>query len=235
MRYCFCRVPTIDDFPPLAFKIGTGETKSDREWLKKKKEYFEKLWPKSGSKILAKIEDFCGDTFTNTSKEEGMTVLLHKKGTDSRSGSLKEYNPLEIRLFLARNDNTNFMREQLVKMLTRSFIQQKFQFHFRIREQTLFEDILADEFVASMVSFLVLGRKPGRTSCDKALTEAIAETVYRLSQKNTRSQLLDVVCNFSTEYSAKVKSRKMDILEEREELVSKLLKFLPEPSDSEKS
>ena len=61
-----------------------------------------------------------------------------------------EKNPLEINLFLAKNDNTNSMKETLVNMLTHSFIQQKYQFHFRIREQTLFEDILADEFVASL-------------------------------------------------------------------------------------
>jgi hypothetical protein len=221
-------VTEIDDFPPLAFKIGTGETKSDREWLKKKKELFEKFWNKSGPKILRKIEDVCNDSFTNTSKEEGMTVLLHKKGQGNRSSSIREDNPLEISLFLTKNDTTNYLKEQLVNVLTHSFIQQKYQFHFRIREQTLFEDILADEYVSSIVSSMVLGKKPGRANCEKALDEAVQETVHRLTQKATRSKLLDVMCSFSQEYSEKVKSRKLDILEEREELVSKLLKFLPE-------
>jgi hypothetical protein len=222
------RVTVIDDFPPLAFKIGTGETKVDREWLKKKKDYFEKLWGKSGPKILAKIEDFSGDTFTNTSKEEGIAVTLHKKKNENRSGSLKADNPLEISIFLAKNDNINSMKEQLVSMLTRSFIQQKYQFHFRIHEQTLFEDILADEFVASMISFMVLGKKPGRANCEKALNEAIEETVYRMSQKTARAQLLTLLCNFSQEYTAQIKGRKTDVLEKREELITQLLKFLPE-------
>jgi len=220
-------VTAIQDFPTLVFRIGTGETKSDREWLKKKKIFFEKLWGKNGPKILKKMEDFCNDTFTNTSKEEGMTVLLHKKGPGNRSSRIKEDNPLEISLFLTKNDQTNSMKEQLVNALTHSFIQQKYQFHFRIREQNLFEDILADEFVSSMVSFMVLGKKVGRANCEKALDEAIIETVCRLSQKVTRSKLLDVMCSFSQEYLGKVKSRKLDILEEREELLSKLLKFLP--------
>ncbi len=218
----------IEDFPALAFRIGTGETKSDREWLKKKKEFLEKLWNKEGPKVLRKIEDFCNDTFTNTSKEEGMTVLLHKKGPGNRSSGVKDDNPLEMSLFLTKNDPTNFMKERLVNVLTHSFIQQKYQFHFRIREQTLFEDILADEFVSSMVSLMVLGKKMGRSNCERALDEAVQETVHRLSQKETRSKLLEVMSSFSQEYSGKVKSRKLDILEEREELVSKLLKFLPE-------
>jgi hypothetical protein len=226
-------VTEIDDFPLLAFKIGTGETKSDREWLKKKKELFEKLWSKSGPKMLRKIEDVCNDKFTNTSREEGMTVLLHKKGPGNRSSSIREDNPLEISLFLTKNDTTNYMKEQLVNVLTHSFIQQKYQFHFRIREQTLFEDILADEFVSSIVSSMVLGKKPGRINCEKALDEAVEETVNRLSQKATRSKLLDIMCSFSQEYSEKVKSRKLDVLEEREELVSKLLKFLPENINNE--
>jgi hypothetical protein len=226
-------VTAIEDFPTLAFRIGTGETKSDCEWLKKKKEFFEKLWIKEGPKILRKIEDFCNDTFTNTSKEEGMVVLLHKKGPGNRSISIKDYNPLEMGLFLSKNDTTNFVKEQLVNVLTHSFIQQKYQFHFRIREQTLFEDILADEFVSSMVSLMVLGKKMGRSNCEKALDEAVQETVNRLSQKETRSKLLDVMSGFSQEYLGKVKSRKLDILEEREELVSKLLKFLPETISDE--
>jgi hypothetical protein len=226
-------VTSIEDFPTLTFRIGTGETKSDREWLKKKKEFFEKLWNKEGPKILRKIEDFCNDTFTNTSKEEGMAVLLHKKGAGNRSISIKDDNPLEMGLFLSKNDSTNFMKEQLVNVLTHSFIQQKYQFHFRIREQTLFEDILADEFVSSMVSLMVLGKKMGRSNWEKALDEAVQETVNRLSQKETRSKLLDVMSGFSQEYLGKVKSRKLDILEEREELVSKLLKFLPETISDE--
>ena len=221
-------VRAIQDFPPLMFKIGNGETKSDREWLKKKKEYFTKLWAKNGPKILTKIEDLCGDTFTNTSKREGIDIILHKKKLNSRTGDLREESPLEIHLFLTKTDTTNFMKERLTRLLTRSFILQKYQFHFRLREQTLFEDILADEFLTSMVSLMVSGKKPGRTSCEKALDEAIGETVYRLSQKNARSKLLDAMCSFSQDYTRKIKNEKTDILEEKENLIAKLLSFLPE-------
>ncbi|MCW4010378.1 MAG: hypothetical protein NWF05_07135 [Candidatus Bathyarchaeota archaeon] len=217
----------IDDFPPVAFKIGKGETKSDRSWLKKKKEYFEKMWSRNGTKILSKIEGACGDTFTDTSKKEGIVVLLHKKSPKNRNSYLKEDNPLEINLFLTKNDPINAMKQLLVRMLAHSFIQQQYEFHFRIREQTMFEDILADEFVTSMISFSVLGRKLGRANCAKALDEAIEETVYRLSQKATRNRLVDVMYSFSQEYAGKSKNRRTDILEKREELITKLLKFLP--------
>lgn len=222
-----CKVFAIDDFPLVAFKIGNGETKNDRDWLKKKKEYFEKMWSKNGPKLLGKIEDACGDTFTSTSKQDGILILLHKKTTKNHNGVLKEDNPLEISLFLTKNDTTNSMKELLVRMLTHSFIQQQYEFHFRIREQTLFEDILADEFVTSMVSFMVLGRKLGRANCAKALDQAIEETVYRLSQKATRSKLVDVMYSFFQEYPGKIKNREIDILQNREALISKLLKFLP--------
>ncbi len=224
---CVCGVRVIEDFQPVAFKIGTGETKNDRDWLKKKKEYFEKMWSRNGPKILNKIEDTCGDTFTNTSKQEGINVILHKKTPKNRNGILNEDNPLEVSLFLTKNDPPNSMKEHLIRMLAHSFIQQKYEFHFRIREQTLFEDILADEFVTSMVTFTVLGRKLGRSNCEKALDEAMNETVYRLSQKAARSRLVDVLCSFSQQYPSKAKNRKTDILEKREELISKLLKFLP--------
>ena len=87
------RCIAIDDFPPVAFKIGNGETKNDRDWLKKKKEYFEKIWNKNGPKILKKIEDSCGDTFTSTSKQHGILVLLQKKTPNNNAGFLKEDNP----------------------------------------------------------------------------------------------------------------------------------------------
>ena len=217
----------IEDFPSVAFKIGNGETKNDRDWLKKKKEYFEKLWSKNGPKILRKIEDSCGDTFTSTSKQHGILILLHKKTPENNDGFLKEDNPLEINLFLTKNDTTNSMKELLVRMLTHSFIQQQYEFHFRMREQTLFEDILADEFVTSMVSFMVLGRKLGRANCAKALDQAIEETVYRLSQKTARNKFVNELYSFYQEYPDKIKKRQVDLLENREELISKLLRFLP--------
>jgi hypothetical protein len=93
---------TIDDYPLVTFKVGTGETKVDRVWLNKKKEYLEKVWKKSGKKILGKIEDCCGETFTNTSKQKGILVLLNKKTPKNNNGYLNEDNPLEIHLFLAK-------------------------------------------------------------------------------------------------------------------------------------
>jgi hypothetical protein len=218
----------IDDFPPVTFKIGNGETKSDREWLKKKKEYFEKLWGTSGSKILRKIEEACGDSFTNTSKQDGILVLLHKK--TPKSGVccvLNEENPLEINLFLAKSDATDSLKELLVRTVTHSFIQQQYEFHFRMREQTLFEDILADELVTSMVSFTVLGRKLGRANCAEALDQAIEQTVYRLSQKTARTKLVDELYGFFQDQLAKNKNQRNDVLASREELISKLLEFLP--------
>jgi len=226
-QYVYKVLIAIDDFPLVTFKIGNGETKNDRVWLKKKKEYFEKIWQKSGKKILCKIEDCCGETFTNTSKQKGILVELHKKTPKNNNGFLKEDKPLEISLFLSKNDNTSSMKELLVRMLTHSFIQQQYEFHFRMREQTLFEDILADEFVTSMVSFMVLGRKLGRPNCAKALDQAIKETVYRLSQKTTRNKLVNVMYDFFQEYPEKIKKRETDIIANREELISKLLEFLP--------
>lgn len=218
---------TIDDYPLVTFKVGTGETKVDRVWLNKKKEYLEKVWKKSGKKILGKIEDCCNETFTNTSKQKGILVVLNKKTPKNNNGYLNEVNPLEIHLFLAKNDNTSSMKELLVRMLAHSFIQQQYEFHFRIREQTLFEDILADEFVTSIVAFMVLGRKLGRANCAVALDQAVQETVYRLSQKTTRNRLVNELYSFYQEYPEKIKKRQVDLLENREELISKLLRFLP--------
>jgi hypothetical protein len=117
-------------------------------------------------------------------------------------------------------------KELLVRLLVHSFIWQQYEFHFRDRVQTLFEDILADEYVTSVVTFMVLGRKPGRANCAKALEQAIEETVYRLSQKQAQGKLVDLMYGFFQEGNSKAKKRQ-DILECREELVLKLLTFLP--------
>ncbi|MGD6808189.1 MAG: hypothetical protein ACQCN3_00660 [Candidatus Bathyarchaeia archaeon] len=194
--------------------------------MSKKKEYYEKTWKTAGPKILRRIEDACGDTFTNTSKEKGITVLLHKKTPQNRYGSLKEDNPLEISLYISKSDNTSMAKELLVRLLVHSFIWQQYEYHFRDRVQTLFEDILADEYVTSVVTFMVLGRKPGRANCAKALEQAIEETVYRLSQKQAQGKLVDLMYGFFQEGNSKAKKRQ-DILECREELVLKLLTFLP--------
>jgi hypothetical protein len=196
-------------------------------WLAKKKEYYEKAWKTGGPKILRKIEEACGDNFTDTAKEKGILVLLHKKTPETRYGTLKEDNPLEISLYLSKADNTNTAKELLVRMLVHSFIWQQYEFHFRDRIQTLFEDILADEYVASMVTFTVLGRKLGRANCAKALEQALEETVYRLSQKQTQGRLVDLMYSFFQEGNSRTPKKRQDVLECREELVLKLLTFLP--------
>ncbi|MDR2719631.1 MAG: hypothetical protein LBC03_02365 [Nitrososphaerota archaeon] len=116
-------------------------------------------------------------------------------------------------------------------MLVHSFIWQQYEYRFRSREQTLFEDILADEYITSITTFLVLGRKPVRANCAKALEQAIEETVHRLSQKQTQNKLVDVMYNFFQEENPKNKKRP-DIIEHREELVLKLLTFLPKNIDT---
>lgn len=217
----------IQESPQITFKIGNGQTKNDHVWLKKKKEYLEKMWIRNGSKIIQKIEDTCGDTFTGPSKQKGILVLLYKKSPQDREGFLSEDNPLEINLFLSKNDTTNIVRELLLRMLVHSFIQQQYEFRFRISEQALFEDILVDEFLTSMVSLTVLGRKLSRLNCSKALDRAIEETVFRLSQKKARNKLLDALCKFYQAGKGKSKRKQMDILIDREELIEMLLEFLP--------
>lgn len=218
---------TIEDFPLVTFKIGNGQTKNDRVWLIKKKEYLEKIWRKNGKKIVRKIEEVCGDTFTNASIQKGILIFLYKKVQQNRNGTLNEEDPLEISLFLSKNDTTNTIKELLVRMLAHSFIQQQYEFRFRIREQTLFEDILADEFVTSIVCFMVLGRKISRANCTKALDQAVNETVYRLSQKEARNKLVNMLYQFFQGGTGKNKKKQTDILSDREELIIKLLTFLP--------
>jgi hypothetical protein len=154
-------------------------------------------------------------------------VLLHKKTPEDRNGNLKEDNPLEISLYLTKTDNTNAAKELLVRMLVHSFIWQQYEFHFRDRIQTLFEDILADEFVAEMVALSVLGKKLGRTNCAKALEQAVSETAHRLSQKKVQGKLVDMLCGFFNEAEGNKSKKKPNMLEKREELVLKLLTFLP--------
>lgn len=224
----------IDDAPPVTFKLGTGETKNDREWLKKKKEFYEKNWKKTGPKILKKIEDLCGESFPQKAKKDGIVVVLHKKNPKSIVNAfLNEQAPLEVHLFLGRNDTTAALKELLVRMLTQSFIHQQYEFHFRIREQTLFEDILADELVTSKISCLVMGRKLGRANCAKALDEAMEQTVYRLSQKTARDTLTDFTYKFFQDSQAKGKQQKTDVLANREELIAKLLELLPKTAIDE--
>ena len=187
----------------------------------------EKIWKKSGKKLLRRIEDACGDSFTNTAKQSGISVTLYKKTTEPNVGSLHEGNPLEIDMFLTKNDNIAYIKENLVRLLTHSFIEQMYEFHFRVREQTLFEDILADECLASIVSLMVLGKKPVKANCTKALDQAIAETVFRLSQKPARGKLLEEMQNLFQTYPDRIKNQKIDILEKREEFIANLLRFLP--------
>lgn len=220
-------VKAIDDFPSLTFKIGAGQSKNDRVWLSKKKEHYEKAWKTAGARILQKIEETCGDTFTSTAREKGILVLLHKKTPQTRYGTLKQENPLEISLYLSKADNTNTAKELLVRMLVHSFIWQQYEFRFRDHIQTLFEDILADEYTASMVTFMVLGRKLTRANCIKALEQAVDETVYRLSQKQVQGRLVDLMYGFFEEENEKAAKKRRDVLECREELVLKLLTFLP--------
>jgi ribonuclease HII len=111
-------------------------------------------------------------------------------------------------------------------MIIHSFIWQQYEYRFRNREQTLFEDILADEYIAAIATLTVLGRKRGRANCAKALEQAIEETVHRLSQKQTQNKLIDTLYNFFQEEKTKTK-QKQPLLEKREELILKLLTFLP--------
>jgi len=182
--------------------------------------------------VLQKIEDTCGDTFTDISKEKGIQILLYRKTAQTRQGSLNENNPLEISVYLLKTDNTNMLKELLIRMLVHSFIWQQYEYRFRNREQTLFEDILADEYVTAIITFTVLGRKIGRTNCAKALEQAVEETVYRLTQKQTKNKLVDLMYNFFQEKKLKTKKRP-DIIEHREELVLKLLTFLPKNIETE--
>jgi len=159
-------------------------------------------------------------------------VLLYKKTPQTRHGQLKESNPLEISLYLSKTDNSSVAKELLIRMLVHSFIWQQYEYRFRNREQTLFEDILADEYITSAVTFMVLGRKLGRANCAKALEQAIEETVYRLSQKQAQTKLVDLIYNFFQEENPKTK-KTPNILEHREELVLKLLTFLPKTIETE--
>jgi hypothetical protein len=183
-------------------------------------------------KILQRIEDLCGDTFPDISKEKGMQVLLYKKTPQTRYGHLKKGNPLEISIYISKADNINTSKELLIRMLVRSFIWQQYEYRFRNREQTLFEDILADEYVTAATTLMVLGRKLGRVNCAKALEQAIEETVYRLSQKQAQTKLVDLMYNFFQEENLKTKKRP-NITEHREELVQKLLTLLPKTVDTE--
>lgn len=160
-------------------------------------------------------------------KQEGIIVILHKKMLDNQlEGILADDNPIEINLFLVKSDSPDTLKTLLVRMLVYSFVQQQYEFHFRMREQTLFEDILADELVAAKAGLIVMGRKLGRANCAKALEQAIQQTVHRLSKKQAQNALIDMAYNYFQEYPAN-KKQKVDILASREELIAKLLELLP--------
>lgn len=217
----------------LTFKLGTGVVKSDREWLKKKKELLEKDWNKIGSKVIRKIEDSCGCVFPEIVRQEGIKVLLNRRLEDNRlDGLLSDDNPLEIHLFVARTDSINTLKMLLTRMLVYSFIQQQYEFHFRMREQTLFEDFLADQLLAAKVGLIVMGKKLSRAHCVKAVQQAIEQTVYQLSKKKAQNILSQLVYDFLQECPAKSR-QKVDILTSREELIDKLLELLPRAANPE--
>jgi hypothetical protein len=177
-------------------------------------------------KILKKIEEACGNTFPEMTKQEGIIVVLHKKMLDNQlEGILADDNPIEINLFLAKNDSPDTLKTLLVRMLVYSFVQQQYEFHFRMTEPTLFEDILTDELIAAKTGLIIMGRKLGRANCTKALDQAIQQTVYRLSKKQAQNTLIDMAFTFFQEQPANRK-QKVDILISREELIANLLELL---------
>jgi hypothetical protein len=118
-------------------------------------------------------------------------------------------------------------------MLVYSFVQQQYEFNFRMTDPTLFEDILADELVTQKVSFLVLGKKLGKANCTQALQQAIAQTVYRLSKKQAQTLLVEMAYKYFEDSQAKNRKQKIDILTSREELIAKLLELLPKTVNPE--
>lgn len=100
-----------------------------------------------------------------------------------------------------------------------------------MRDQTLFEDILADELLSLKVSLAITGRKLGRSTCAEALDQAVAQTVYRLSQKTARNKLVELLHGHFEDTPIKAKRGERDVLAVREELVAKLLDFLPKSVD----
>jgi hypothetical protein len=59
------------------------------------------------------------------------------------------------------------------------------------------------------------------------LEQAVSETAHRLSQKKVQGKLVDMLCGFFNEAEGNKSKKKPNMLEKREELVLKLLTFLP--------
>lgn len=225
---------TIANFPVVEFKLGRRKrTGTTRNWLYRKKEYFSKMWKKDGSRLLRSIEKNCGMSFPNKARGEGIRVYFYKQRRDDPVRDMEVNEPLRLNLYLQKSDTWIGIKRVLIRGLLRSLIWQKYCFEFRIKEPTIFEDILAEELVTSIVECRVLRRKPTKKTCTEALNYAINETIHRLSRSNPQKKLIDTMFEFFEGYKHRIKNKEYNILKEKQILLTKLLKLLPETFDSD--
>ena len=225
------RTSMINNFPLIGFKVSRRhEPETTKQWLAKKRDYLSKIWTKKGPAILRSIQRQCGLSFPAKAKE-GMIVYLHKRRKDDCLGDMEETKPLECNIYLRKSDTWGDIKPTLIHELIHCLMWQKFYFDLRMGTPTLFADVFADELMVSVVSSLVMGRKPGRGTCSDAIDYALEEAVDRLSQTDSRDILVGALMEFFKEYQTKMKRKESNILKEREKVLSKLPSLLPETID----
>lgn len=214
-------------YPRVSFRLGRTKTsKSERRWLKHKKQQFSDKWDEEGRRLLKNIQRKCRLNFPNKAVEKGIEVYLYKRQRDDGDylGYMEPTRPLKVRIYLRRNSTWRTVKSTLIHELIHAIMWQNYYFDYRRRNPTLFEDYFADELITCIVEQIVMGNKLSRERCREALNYAISETRFRFKHEGLR-KLTKALVEFAEAYRRRVK--RSDILNERKRLL-KLPSPLPE-------
>jgi hypothetical protein len=219
-------------FPVLKFKTSRRQVPpTTKKWLVEKTLYLEGVWQEKGPKIMREIEKQCGFGFPAKTISKGIVVHVHKRGKDENPGDMEETKPFQFNLYVAKSETWRDVKGVMVHELLHCLMWQKFYFDYRVGKPTFFADIFADELVTSVVECMVLGRKPGKKTCGKAVDYALEEAIDRLSRTDRREKLVEALVGFFAEYPFRIRRKGSNVLKEREKVMNCLPSLLPEAID----
>ncbi len=138
--------------------------KMTREWLIRKKDYFQRMWETKGSAYVRSIEKNCGMNFPNKTRREGMTVFLYCRKRDDPLGDMIETKPLLLNVYVRKSETWKDIKGTLIHEIIHCLVWQKYYFDYRTKNPTFFADIFADELITSVIERIVLGKK-SRKEC----------------------------------------------------------------------
>jgi hypothetical protein len=215
--------------PILRFKKSRRHiSPTTRDWLTEKTAYLEEMWQNKGQKIMLNIEKQCGFGFPAKTITNGLVAYVHKRVGEDSPGDMEETKPFQFNIYVNKNETWRDIKGTIVHEIIHCVMWQKFYFDSRISRPTFFADIFADELVTSVVGYMVLGGKPGKKTCRKAIDHAFNEAKERLSRTECRQKLVKSLVDFFAEYPSRIKRKGSNVLKERERVMERLPSLLPE-------